>query len=110
MQQILAILAPALDDLSPAQRARAQRATLEQMMLLTRGFCVDSPAGRCAAAKLGSSVSGHPVEFELAPVPGYRARLAEPETAREQRGGDVPGWQRSDQYARYLRTILETQV
>ena len=105
MQQILAILAPALDDVTPAQRARAHRATMEQMMLLARGYSVDSQAVRCAAAMVGSALSADPVEFELAAVPELSAAAA----SLQATGTAGAGWQRSEQYARYLRTVLATQ-
>ncbi|MEX2584172.1 MAG: hypothetical protein WD766_12915, partial [Gemmatimonadota bacterium] len=101
--QTLAILAPDLVDVTPAQRSRAQRAALEQMMLIARGHPIDSPAVRCAAALVGSAVAPDPLEYELAEVaeheeavPGGLTEGTEldrsPAAARSRAGSETVGW------------------
>lgn len=115
---IQAILAPPSAGVTPEQRSRAQRALMEQMMLLARGHDVDSVAVRCAAAMVGSAVAADPSEFELLPSPAGSGRREEPTRVRtgdprhrgtfddESAPENKPEWQRGDAYRRYLRTIM----
>ena len=111
---IQAILAPPLADVPPEQRDRAHRAMMEQMMLLARGFPVDSSPVRCAAEMVGSAVALDPAEYELAPAEGIptaspgRSGWTGSRTAPSDFGGAErkPDWQARSSYERYLRTIM----
>ena len=106
----IAILAPIVADATPEQKARAHRAMMEQMMLLARGYAVDSPAVRCAAEMVGSAVAADPVDYVLPPLADDRASAGEPGNHGDDReDGTAPRWQRSEGYARYLRTIMSGQ-
>lgn len=110
MQQIVAVLAPTLADVTPAQRDRAHRATMEQMMLLARGLPVDSVPVRCAAAMVGSAVAPDFLEYELAPVEWDEPASSSQRTAALQIPRETdPAWKRSEGYARHLRTIMSIQ-
>jgi hypothetical protein len=74
----LAVLAPALDEATPAERTRALRALMEQMMLLACGLPVDSPAVRRAAAMVGSALAPEPTEYELGSAAVRPRRPASP--------------------------------
>lgn len=99
----VAILAPIHFDATPEQRARAERAAMQQMMLIARGHSVDSLEVRCAAELVGSALAGDPLEFELAAPP-------EPETEApvvpSPVKADEPAWKRSASYDSYMRTIM----
>ena len=111
---IQAILAPTLADVPPEQRDRAHRAMMEQMMLLARGFPIDSSPVRCAAEMVGSAVSPDPAEYELAPgdrIPSAIACRSGRTSGRTPpfdggEGERKPDWQARSSYQRYLRTIM----
>ncbi len=98
--QTIAILAPPLVGVPADKCERAHLAMMQQMMLIARGFPVDHPAVRSAAAIVGSALAPDPIEFELAEPTVTSA-------CQPSQSGTRPAL--NEAYGRYLRTILTTQ-
>lgn len=118
--QKIAILSPTNVEATPEQQVRARQALMQQMLLLAKGYSVDSEAVRMAAELVCSAVAPDPMEVHMADdsidmrtsLSATAERLGDSSADSGEtvgttaRGDGTPAWQKTEGYARYMRTIM----